>query len=302
MASRIQMLTEQKLIRPPSWLPNNIMYETIMGSTAYGVNSGKESDIDCYGFCIPPKEMVFPHLTGEIFGFGRQIQRFEQYQQHHVKSEESEYDFSIYNIVKYFQLLMDNNPNMVDSLFTPGFCILHMTAVGQMVRDKNKLFLHKGAYHKFQGYAHSQLHKMASRTPEKGSKRDEYIEKYGYDVKYGYHLYRLSDELEQILTIGDIDLQRSREMLKTIRRGEMPEADLRTWFSEREKYLEKLYETSKVVPHSPDEDKIKTLLLECLEHHYGSLSKLEFHNPDAVKLAINGIKEAIKKFEEAQNG
>ena len=63
-------------VHPPSWLPESLCYETMMGSVAYGVSS-ESSDIDVYGICIPPKEMVFPHLAGEIFGFWAQLKRFE---------------------------------------------------------------------------------------------------------------------------------------------------------------------------------------------------------------------------------
>src|SRR5260370_26518958 len=112
--STVQQLVNQGLAKPPSWLPANIMYETIMGSVAYGV-SGDTSDMDVYGFAIPPKDMVFPHLAGEIPGFGRQIKRFEQYQQHHIADKDAlggtgrVYDLTIYNIVKFFQLCMENN-------------------------------------------------------------------------------------------------------------------------------------------------------------------------------------------------
>jgi len=78
-------LNKQNLIHPPKWLPDNTAYLTIMGSQAYGV-SIDDSDLDVYGFCIPPKDLVFPHLAGEIPGFGRQIQRFDQWQEHRVQS------------------------------------------------------------------------------------------------------------------------------------------------------------------------------------------------------------------------
>ncbi len=163
----LQKLYERGLVQPPKFLISNIHYMTIMGSLAYGVSSDN-SDFDVYGFCIPPKELIFPHISGEIPGFGRQIQRFEQWQQHHIfdPSENAgkgrEYDFSIYGIVKYFQLCMENNPNMIDSLYTPQRCVLHSTAVGNLVRENRDLFLHKGAWHKFKGYAYSQLNKMKS--------------------------------------------------------------------------------------------------------------------------------------------
>jgi predicted nucleotidyltransferase len=138
-----------------------------MGSVAYGV-AGDSSDTDIYGFCIPLRETVFPHLAGEIAGFGRQKKGFEQYQQHGIVCKDSgkTYDITIYNIVKYFSLCMENNPNMIDSLFTPINCVLHTTQIGNMVRDARKDFLHKGSWPKFKGYAWSQLAKLKTKCPE----------------------------------------------------------------------------------------------------------------------------------------
>jgi len=81
--STLDNLHKRKLINPPTFLINNVHYEVMMGSIAYGINTDN-SDIDIYGFAIPPKDIIFPHLKGEIFGFGRQINRFEQYQQHRI--------------------------------------------------------------------------------------------------------------------------------------------------------------------------------------------------------------------------
>jgi len=271
MASRVQSLTKKGLAHPPKWLPQNIHYEVIMGSVAYGVSSDT-SDMDVYGFAIPPKEDVFPHLRGEIMGFGKQKQRFEQYQEHHLMDKEAkqEYDFTIYSIVKFFHLCMENNPNMVDSLFVPNRCVLYASPVAQMVRDNRKLFLHKGSYHKFRGYAYSMLHKIGTKANSSNPKRKKDIEEFGVDLKFSYHLVRLALEGEQILLEHDLDLERNREVLKSIRRGEWSEEKLRDWFDEKEKHLEELYNKSDL-RHSPDEDAIKELLMNCLEHHYGSL-------------------------------
>jgi len=78
-------LAKKNLIHPPKWLPTNAVMVVVMGSQAYGV-SNDASDLDVYGVCVPPKELVFPHLAGEILGFGRQIQRFEVWQEHKVMS------------------------------------------------------------------------------------------------------------------------------------------------------------------------------------------------------------------------
>ncbi|MHC4299406.1 MAG: nucleotidyltransferase domain-containing protein, partial [Planctomycetota bacterium] len=269
MSSTILRLTKQQHIRPPSWLPDNVRYETVMGSNCYGV-AVDNSDWDMVGFCVPPKDLVFPHLAGIIPGFGRQQQKFVCYQQHHVHvaEERRTYDLNSYNIVHYFHLCMDNNPNMIDSLFVPRECIIHASKISEMVREKRRMFLHKGAWHRFKGYAYSQLHKMDNKKPE--GKRLATVEKYGYDVKFAYHLVRLLGEIEQILIEGDIDLRRNVEHLKAIRRGDVAEADIRRWAADKEHSLEKLYETSSL-PYKPDEDSIKQLLLDCLEEHYGSL-------------------------------
>lgn len=186
MASTVERLAQRKLISPPKWLPGCIAYETIMGSMAYGVSSDS-SDMDVYGFCVPPKDDVFPHLRGEIPGFGRQLQRFEQFQQHHVEDNDAlagkgrEYDLTIFSLVKFFQLAMENNPNIVDSLFTPRECVVHCNSIGERVREKRQIFLHKGAWHKFKGYAYSQVHKMEIKTPQEGSKRAQDIQRHGFD-------------------------------------------------------------------------------------------------------------------------
>ncbi|MES2464751.1 MAG: nucleotidyltransferase domain-containing protein [Armatimonadota bacterium] len=276
-SSVTQRLAARKLALPPKWLPNAVAYETIMGSMAYGVSSDT-SDMDVYGFCIPPKDMIFPHLAGEIPGFGTQIQRFEVFQQHHIPDDEAlggsgrQYDLTIFSIVKYFQLALENNPNIIDSLFTPVTCVLHSTAIGEMVRDQRRMFLHKGAWHKFKGYAFSQMHKMDIKSPQPGSKRAADIEKFGFDAKFAYHIVRLLDEVEQILTTGDVDLQWDRERLKAIRRGEWTADQVREFFVRKERELETAYADSKL-PHKPDEAVVKRLLLECLEAHFGSMKE-----------------------------
>jgi predicted nucleotidyltransferase len=294
MSSYVQKLDKQKLISPPKWLPNSMVYEVIMGSFAYGV-SNDTSDVDVYGVCIPHKDMIFPHLNGEIQGFGRQIKRFDTYQEHHVKSQdgEKEYDFQVFSIIKFFQLCMDNNPNVIDALFVPIRCITHSTKIGNMIREKRKDFLHKGAWHRFKGYSYSQLHKMEIKKPKAG-KRKDLVDRHGFDTKFAYHVPRLLGEVEQIMMEGDLDLERNREQLKAIRKGEWSIDDIKNYFQKKEAELETLYLNSKL-PHSPDEGAIKNLLLNCLEEYYGSLDKCVV-NPDKATQALKDIQNVIENY------
>lgn len=328
----LHRLQKDNLVQPPKWLPDNTAMLCAMGSVAYGV-SGTMSDVDCYGFCLPPKELVFPHLGGEIPGFGTQKQRFEVWQQHHIndRSAGKEYDFSVYSIVRYLHLVMENNPNMVDSLFVPERCILHTTPIADLIRERRREFLHRGSYHRFRGYAYQQLKKvqhirtddesvknawafevehgidhktsyddvveeMAAR--EKGgtkgtivlsdaslaayhsvlktivmkNKRLLAVKQYGFDVKFAYHIVRLALEAEQILLKHDLDLECNSEILKAIRNGEWTLKRLEDWFSDKEKQLEHAYSVS-TLRIQPDEENIKSLLLQCMEIHYGRLEK-----------------------------
>lgn len=278
MAKVIADLQKRGMIQPPSWMADNTHYLTIMGSHAYGVadTSVKEKipDYDVYGFAIPPKALIFKHLTGHIPGFGPEPQGFDQYQQHHILDKEAlggkgkEWDFSIFNIVKFFELCRENNPNMIDSLFTPENCVIHCTQIGRLVRDNRRLFLSKLCWKKFRGYAASQLHKMNDKNPIGG--RLEIVEKHGYDVKFAYHVIRLFDEAEQIMMEGDIDLQRAKDVMKAIRRGDWTAEQVRDWAQEKDKALEVLYTTCKL-PERPPVEPLRQLLLNCLEQHYGSL-------------------------------
>lgn len=298
MPSITQRLAEQGLIRPPKFLPTNVMYETLMGSVAYGVSTDN-SDRDVYGFCIPPKDVVFPHLAGEITGFGQPRKQFEQFQQAHIRDESAlagqgcEYDLSIYSIVRYLSLCMECNPNLIDSLFTPQDCVLHITRVGNLVRDQRRLFLHKGCWPKFKGYAYAQLHKIRAQKPI--GKRRELVDQFGFDVKFAYHVVRLLDECEQILLKSDIDLRRNREHLKAIRRGEVTLEEIERWSADKERQLEQLYVDSKL-PAVPDEGRIKELLLNCLEEHYGKLDGCVVR-VDAASTALREIQSVLERYQ-----
>lgn len=290
----LERLHSKGLIKPPPFVIGGTCYLTITGSVAYGVSSD-DSDMDIYGFTIPPKDMVFPHLRGEISGFGSQTKRFEQFQQHHIVERDygKEYDLSIYSIVKYIQLCMDNNPNMIDSLFTREQQVLHSTKISNHIRDNRKLFLHKGSWHKFKGYAFGQMHKMRIKNPDVDSVRYESVQKHGFDVKFAYHVVRLLNEIEQILVEHDLDLMKNNEQLKAIRRGDWTLEQVEQYFYDKEKSLEEVYSKS-TLRYKPDEESIKKILMECLEEHYGSLDNI-IQIDDHYKGILRQIQKLVEK-------
>jgi len=323
-------------------------YEVIMGSMAYGVNTDN-SDIDIYGFVIPPKDIVFPHLAGYIYEFDNSPNTFKQFQQHHIQFKEKEYDIQMFNIVKFFRLAMNNTPNIIDSLYVPSNCILTSSKIGDRIRGNRNIFLSKKLYHTFTGYAVSQYHKIINKNP-KGleqitkfenkynisheiklkdveteityriqfagnttdtdcgrlnwvtlmeyqtlfsnmGKRAHIVKEKHFDVKFGYHIVRLLDEADQLLSDGTMLLGRNRDQMKAIRNGEVTLDQLKELMDIKLLGIEKLYNTSNAIPHKPDVVKIKRLLLSVLEEKYGSLdATIKHSNSD---LLIKQIKDIL---------
>jgi len=181
----------------------------------------------------------------------------------------------------------------IDSLFTSQNCAVLCTKVGEMVRLNRRSFLHKGSWFKFKGYAFSQLKKARSQT-RVGSRKDM-VEEYHYDLKFAMHIFRLLDEVEQIMTYGDIDLMRDKEQLKYIREGNYTLEQIEQMFQDREKQLEALYHSCTCIPNRPDVEKIKGLLIDCLEEHFGSLAEVQRSTDASVASVIRDIESVLDR-------
>ena len=249
---------------------------TVMGSRAYGTET-PESDWDFYGVLVPPVDVVFPHLKGRITGFGKQVQEFNQSQGQHLENEGGEFDVTIYNITRYFQLCMDGNPNMIDSLFTGDSSLVKCDNVGKIIRENRQLFLSQKCYHTFKGMAFSHMCRLNNR--ERIGKRAELINQYGYDVKDASHIIRLVEELKMILTQGDLDLKANSTLSLGVKQGLWKKEEVVKHFEQSMEMLDAMVESQNVsVPYSPDEGAIKRALEFCLEEKYGNLSNVGYRN------------------------
>ena len=269
------MINIEQIHDRPKFITNDsVNFLTLVGSHAYG-GAMPESDYDYYGFVTPPIAEVFPHTRGEINGFGRNKNKFEQWEIQHRKIDDKETDITIYNITKYFQLVMDCNPNMVHSLFVPDNCIIHMDKIGQMVRNNRHLFLSEKAFHTFRGMAFSHLNRIKNRKRKPEGNRAELAEKYGYDTKDASYCLRLIWELEEVLFEGDLHIDRFGDEIIAVRNGKYKLHEVIDIFEKKSAEIE-FRRRNSVIPYFPDENKIKDLLVDCLEEKYGSLSKIGY--------------------------
>ena len=117
------------------------IFETIIGSHAYGTNM-PDSDTDRAGVMVPgPEYFLGLKRVNEYSDFGGEDRKF-------------------YEIRKALSLMLENNPNMLDLLWTPERCIQKMTPYWEKVLSVRDAFLSKKCRYTFSGYAIAQLHRI----------------------------------------------------------------------------------------------------------------------------------------------
>src|SRR5271157_537437 len=123
------------------WMKERTIYITIHGSWAYGTNI-ETSDIDYRGIVIPPKEYFF----GINDSFENSVQK--------------DPDLSVFDIRKFFILAIENNPNVLELLFTEPEHHLIVTPAFEKIYNNRELFLSKKAKYSLSGYAYSQFKRI----------------------------------------------------------------------------------------------------------------------------------------------
>lgn len=276
--SKIQKLYKQGKLTVQQEFIVDVSYEVITGSQAYAIQVD-DSDLDLVAICVSPIDYVFPYTVGgHIKGFGPGPQCFETFQQHHIEDDRGLVDVAIYDLVRFFHLAAENNPNLLDVLFSRDNMITHSDNIGKFIRQNRKLFLTKNSFYKMKSYAFAQLKKLETKNPN--GKRLELVEKYGFDTKFASHIFRLCLQCQDVLVEHDMDLQRHAELLKYVRAGGYTLQEIKNWFTNKETELNDLYLKS-TLRHSPDWSELTRVLLCCLEEKFGNLDKYISNNNDS---------------------
>lgn len=131
---------------------NRTQILALTGSRAYKINN-PDSDSDYKGVCVGLPE----HYVG--------FTSFEQIDKgwENISIEGFDYlgrDTVIFEIRKFFKLAIDNNPNILDLLYSPEYKIL--TPAGQRIIEVRDEFISKKSKFKFCGYAYAQFKKIES--------------------------------------------------------------------------------------------------------------------------------------------
>jgi hypothetical protein len=290
-----------KFQKHEQWLVDNLMLETIVGSHAYGCQKKEGSDYDVTAIILPKHEHLYPQNYGFILGFDTCPNfRRKEFKGKKTMIGTQPVEAEWISLIEFFiEAGLKSSPNLIECLFVKRELVTVGTKMGWYLRDNRKLFLSMKTFHAFKGYSNGQMHRIRQRNPETDD-RKAIIEKYGYDTKMAYHTLRLLDQLEQILTTGDIDLMRNKEEHKVMRSGEWGDFD--RFDKEFQKRMDHVADLSRKcnLPPQPQDGALKKLLAEILEEHYSTNKSSamvtgEFVSTLDIKDQLNRIESLLKK-------
>jgi uncharacterized protein len=133
----------------------NKILEIRVGSHLFGTDT-PDSDLDLYGIFMPFDEIVYG------------MHKYEEVKSDIISKDSTgrntkdAVDRTITEYRKFIRLALQNNPNILHTLFVDKKNILHLDegGFGQRLLDMAERFPYKGAHHRFVKYADSQRYKM----------------------------------------------------------------------------------------------------------------------------------------------
>jgi hypothetical protein len=297
-----KLFAEQRFNKRELWLMENLCFECIMGSHAYGFQTQK-SDFDIVALVMDKPEKFYPYQYGFILGFD-QLPNFENKELkgknnriilENGKDCEGEWN----SIIRFFYLAgVKGSPNLIETLFAHKSLIKYGNDIAWMLRDNRRLFLSMRSFHAIKGYCYSQFDRMR-REIETGTaetaERREFIIKYGMDLKKATHVIRLLDLCHQILSEDDIDLMRAKNECKSMRSGNWGTfQQLETYVNEKLQQLDRLTENG-YLANKPRLPELHILLANCIEQWYGS--ELEFQKQNTEYVSVKMMMEHLDKMD-----
>ena len=230
-----------------------------MGSIAHGtyipsIDPNSIDDKDIMGVCIADENVYFG------------LEKFEQ-----KEAKYKEWDSVVYEIRKFFRLLLKGNPNVLGLLWLREPNYIHIDPTGKLIIDNRNLFVSKDAYFSFSGYAHGQLHRMTHMAYEgyMGAKRKTIVDTYGYDIKNGQHLIRLLRQGIEFLTTGELQVFREdASELKEIKTGKWSLEKIKKEADDLFKLAQEAFVRSPL-PAKPDYDGAEKLLNKIMRSELG---------------------------------
>jgi len=295
----------EKFNEHEKFIEENLLYEIIGGSFAYGVNN-EDSDYDIVSIFMDKHSDLYPQNYGYVLGFDTQTGRLENKEfkgeKNRIIHKDREVEGEWRALTRFFQLAgLKGSPNLVEILFVRQQNIKYIHPAFYQIKDNASKFISMRTFHAFKGYMHSQFHRIRKNV-ERGitdnPKRQWMLDEYGYDVKMSYHILRLMDLLDQMLS-GEtqLNLMRNKEECKAMRRGDWGSwEDFQRITTEKFTNLDNKMGDCKL-PNTPRIDELRNILNNTIEEWYGSENGKTVQNKQYI--SVDDIYEQLKRIEDA---
>ncbi len=220
------------LLSPSQDLYNFVIYRCIVGSRAYGLETG-ESDTDRRGIYLPPANRQW-----SLLGVPEQLERHETQE-------------CYWELEKFLRLALRANPNVLECLYTP--LVEHADPLAKELLGMRSIFLTRMVYHTYNGCVLSQFKKLSQDLRTKGRIR----------WKHAMHLIRLLLSGIAILKKKEVPIfvRQHREELLAIRNGRWNWKEVDAWRKQLHREFDAAFaETS--LPGHPDYDRTNAFLIK----------------------------------------
>lgn len=209
------------------------------------------------GVCVEPPEYVLgtQHFEQKVF---RTAAKGE-------KSGPDDVDGVIYSLRKWTRLAKHGNPSILAMLFAPDrqVCLSY----GHWLLESAPFYVSRECGKRFLGYMYSQHQKMQGLKHNR-VQRPELVAEHGYDTKFASHAIRLGFQGVEYLTTSRMSLPmqpHERDYVLSIRRGEVPLAEVIERSNELQEALQRLIDSDDI-PAEADAEKIDEMLIDI---HFG---------------------------------
>jgi len=252
-------MEESKLNMNPYWTTHDVaerycILRAVVGSTLHGLSVGSD-DRDEMGVCVEPENFVIG------------LSHFEQWvhrtQPEGVRSGPGDLDVTVYSLRKWCRLALQGNPTILLLLFAPQAFIIVNTEYGERLQALAPAFIARTVAKPYLGYMTAQRQRLVGERGQKRIKRDDLVEKYGYDTKYAAHMLRLGYQGIELLSTGRLVLPMeggNRNYLIAVRGGDVPLEQVLTKAGVLERQMKDL-EDSSPLPTMPDRGAVESFLI-----------------------------------------
>jgi len=243
-----------------------VIFKTVVGSKLYNLST-KDSDTDFKGVFFSPIENILPTLE-QTLGLKQFVpmNRIET-----VKGEgENKVETTLYSAKYFIEMFIKGNPTVTELPYSLGEFATYNRWGDELMKFIRDNLITKHIFSSYYGYFNDQIRGFEHKTGKCREKRQETIDKFGFDVKMGMHSYRIAMQGIELFSTGTFNPTMSgekRDIAFGIRQGKYS----REWLIETLNQLKvELKESinNSPLPESPDVEKAHEFILDFNKRYY----------------------------------